>query len=111
MLNIGVRITQLRKQQNRSQDELAKKAGVPRTIIGNDKRKTNSPSIAMLLQLAKVFNVSVDCLIGEGELPSYDKEVLKRFEDIERLEPNTKKHLFFLIDNVIRNFKTKKALA
>lgn len=36
MLNIGERITQLRKQQSLSQDELAKKAGVSRTIIRDD---------------------------------------------------------------------------
>lgn len=111
MLNIGERITQLRKQQNLSQDELAKKVGVSRTIIGNYERNANTPSIEVLLKLAKVFNVSVDFLIGEGELSSYDKEVLKRIEDIERLDPDTKKHLFFLIDNVIQNFKTKKAFA
>jgi hypothetical protein len=64
-----------------------------------------------LLKLAKVFNVSVDFLIGEGELTSYDKEVLKRIDDIERLDPYTKKHLFFLIDNIIQNFKAKKAFA
>lgn len=111
MLNIGERITQLRKQQSLSQDELAKKAGVSRTIIGNYERNANTPSIEVLLKLAKVFNVSVDFLIGEGELSSYDKEVLKRIEDIERLDPDTKQHLFFLIDNVIQNFKTKKAFA
>jgi len=111
MLNIGERITQLRKQQNLSQDELAKKTGVSRTIIGNYERNANTPSIEVLLKLAKVFNVSVDFLIGEGELSSYDKEVLKRIDDIERLDPDTKKHLFFLIDNVIQNFKTKKAFA
>jgi hypothetical protein len=53
----------------------------------------------------------VDFMIGEGGLASYDKEVLKRIDDIERLDPDTKKHLFFLIDNVIQNFKTKKAFA
>jgi transcriptional regulator with XRE-family HTH domain len=110
-LNIGERITQLRKQQNLSQDELSKKAGVSRTIIGNYERNANTPSIEVLLKLAKVFNVSVDFMIGEGELASYDKEVLKRIDDIERLDPDTKKHLFFLIDNVIQNFKTKKAFA
>lgn len=111
MLNIGERITQLRKQQSLSQDELAKRASVSRTIIGNYERNANTPSIEVLLKLAKVFNVSVDFLIGEGELSSYDKEVLKRIEDIERLDPDTKQHLFFLIDNVIQNFKTKKAFA
>ena len=33
----------------------------------------------------------------------------KRIEDIEKLDEDTKKHLFFLIDNVIQNYKTKKA--
>lgn len=111
MLNIGDRIIQLRKQQNLSQEELAKKAEVSRTIIGNYERNTNTPSIEVLIKLARVFNVSLDYLIGEGELSSYDKEVLKRIEDIERLDPDTKKHLFFLIDNVIQNFKTRKAFA
>lgn len=109
MLNIGERIMQLRKQHNLSQQELADKVGASRTIIGNYERDTNTPSIDVLLKLAKAFNVSVDFLIGEGELSSFDKEVLKRIEDIERLDPDTKKHLFFLIDNVIQNFKTKKA--
>lgn len=111
MLNIGERITQLRKQLNLSQDELAKKAEVSRTIIGNYERNANTPSIEVLAKLAKVFNVTVDFLIGEGELSSFDKDVLKRLEDIEKLDSDTKQHLFFLIDNVIQNFKTQKAFA
>ncbi|WP_199750625.1 hypothetical protein [Gynurincola endophyticus] len=51
----------------------------------------------------------VDFLIGEGELAALDKDLLKRIEDIEKLDEDTKKHLFFLIDNVIQNYKTKKA--
>lgn len=109
MLNIGERITQLRKQQNLSQDELAKKAEVSRTIIGNYERNANTPSIEVLIKLAKVFNVSVDYIIGEGELAALDKDLLKRIEDIEKLDEATKQHLFFLIDNVIQNYKTKKA--
>jgi transcriptional regulator with XRE-family HTH domain len=67
------------------------------------------PSIEVLIKLAKVFNVSVDFLIGEGELAALDKDLLKRIEDIEKLDEATKQHLFFLIDNVIQNYKTKKA--
>jgi transcriptional regulator with XRE-family HTH domain len=82
---------------------------VSRTIIGNYERNTNTPFIEVLIKLAKVFNVSVDFLIGEGELAALDKDLLKRIEDIEKLDEDTKKHLFFLIDNVIQNYKTKKA--
>ena len=111
MLNIGERITQLRRQQNFSQEELAKEIGVSRTIIGNYERNTNTPSIDVLVKMAKTFNVTVDFLIGEGELSSFDKDVMKRIEDVERLDNNTKQHLFFLIDNVIQNFKTRMAFA
>lgn len=62
-----------------------------------------------MIKLAKVFNVSVDYIIGEGELAALDKDLLKRIEDIEKLDEATKQHLFFLIDNVIQNYKTKKA--
>ena len=65
----------------------------------------------MLIKIAKVFNVSVDYIIGEGQLANYDKEVLKRIEDIENLDNDTKQKLFFLIDNVIQNFKTKQAFS
>jgi hypothetical protein len=37
--------------------------------------------------------------------------VLKRIEDIEQMDDDTKQHMFFLIDNVIQNFKTKNSLS
>ncbi len=55
-----------------------------------------------------MFNVSVDFLIGEGELAALEKDLLKRIEDIEKLDEATKQHLFFLIDNVIQNYKNKR---
>jgi transcriptional regulator with XRE-family HTH domain len=109
MLNIGERIIQLRKQKSFSQQELATEIGASRTIIGNYERNTNTPSIDVLLKLSKVFNVGIDFIIGEGEFSNYDKEIIKRIEDIERLDENTQKHLFFLIDNVIQNYKTRQA--
>lgn len=111
MLNIGDKIIQLRKQNGLSQSELAEKIEASRTIVGNYERNSNTPSIEMIIKIANVFNVSLDYLIGVGQLSSYDKEVLKRIEDIEHLDPETRKNLFFLIDNVIQNFKTKQAFA
>ena len=88
-----------------------KRIEVSRTIIGNYERNANTPSIEVLMKMAKTFNVTVDYLIGEGEISSYDKEVMKRIEDIDKLDPATKEHLFFLVDNIIQNFKTKQAFA
>ena len=108
MLNIGEKITQLRKHHNYSQSELAKKIEASRTIVGNYERNTNTPSIEMLLKIAKVFDVSVDFLIGEGQLSTYDKDILKRIDEIEQMDNETKNKLFFLIDNVIQNVKAQQ---
>ncbi len=107
MLNIGEQITQLRKLNNLSQEELAKRAEVSRTIIGNYERSTNTPSIEVLVKLARVFNVSVDYLIGEGQLSSLDKANIKRLEDIEALPEEDRTHIFYTLDNLIKAAKLK----
>ncbi len=111
MLDIGEKISSLRKKHNLSQTDLAKQVGVSRTIIGNYERNSNSPSIEILSKIATTFNVSIDFLVGQGQLASYNKEVLKRINDIENLDEETRGKLFFLIDNVIQNFKTKQAFS
>ena len=107
MLDIGSKIMTLRKKLNLSQSELAKKVEVSRTIIGNYERNENPPSIDILLKIAKTFDVSVDYLIGEGSLSTYDKEVLKRINDIEHLPNEDKEHIFYLIDNLVKAAKLK----
>jgi transcriptional regulator with XRE-family HTH domain len=109
MLNIGSKIVELRKAKNWSQEDLAKQIQSSRVMVGNYERNTNTPSVDILLKIAKAFDVSLDYLVGEGQLSVYDKDVLKRIEDIEQLDEDSKSKLFFVIDNVIQNFKAKKA--
>lgn len=111
MLNIGSKIVELRKAKNWSQEDLARQIQSSRVMIGNYERNTNTPSVDILLKIAKAFDVSLDYLVGEGQLSVYDKEVLKRIDDIEQLDQETKSKLFFVIDNVIQNFKAKKAFS
>ena len=111
MLNIGSKIIELRKAKSWSQEDLSKEVGSSRVMIGKYERNDNAPSIEVLLKMAKAFDVTVDYIIGEGQLSNYDKDVLKRIEDIEELDDETRSKLFFLIDNVIQNFKTKKAFS
>lgn len=111
MLNIGDKIVELRKRKNWSQSDLAKAIAASRDIIGKYERNENSPSVEMAVKIAQAFDVPIDYLLGEGKHATYDKETVKRLEDIEHLDPDIKQHLFFLMDNVIQNFKTKKAFA
>jgi len=111
MSDIGTKIIQLRKGKNLSQTDFAKAIGASRTMVGNYERDVNSPSIEMLAKIAKVLDVSIDYLIGEGKVAQYDKDIIRRIEDIQQLDSDTQSKLFFLIDNVVQNFKTRQAFA
>lgn len=108
MISIGERITQLRKAKNWSQDELAKEVEASRVMIGKYERGDNSPSIEVIVKLAKAFDVSVDFLLGEGLNATYDKEMLKRLDELELLPEDEKIRVFHYMDLVIRDYKTKK---
>jgi len=110
-LNIGIIISNLRKEKNWSQIDLAQKLGASREIIGKYERNENLPSIEMVAKMAKVFDVTVDFLIGAGENAYYDKETVNRINDIQKMDTNTKNVLFNVIDTYIQNFKTKQAFA
>lgn len=109
MLDIGSKIIELRKRQGWSQGELAKAIGASRDIIGKYERNENSPSVEMALKIAKVFDVPVDYLLGEGKHAAYDKETIKRLEDIQVLDNDTRTVLFNIIDTFLRDAKARKA--
>ena len=109
MLNIGSKITELRKNKGWSQAQLAEAVNASRDIIGKYERNDNSPSIEMALKIAKVFDVSVDYLLGEGKHAAFDKDTLKRLEDIESLDQNTRNTLFSVIDTFLRDAKARVA--
>ncbi len=111
MLNIGNKITELRKNKGLSQAQLAQAVNASRDIIGKYERNDNSPSIEMALKIAKVFDVSVDYLLGEGKHANFDKETLKRLADIENLDQNTRNVLFDVIDTFLRDAKARVAYA
>lgn len=108
-LNIGAKISILRKERGWSQGELAQKIDASREIIGKYERNENLPSIEMVIKMAKAFVVTVDFLVGEGENASNDKETVDRINDIQKMDEETRKVLFNVIDTYIQNFKTKQA--
>lgn len=108
-MNIGSRITRIRKEKNWSQTELAKVIGVSRVIIGRYERDEASPSIDIAKRMADAFEVSLDYLIGQGQNAQFDKKTLEIIEEIEKLEPSIKDKLFFLVNAVIRDYKTQQA--
>jgi transcriptional regulator with XRE-family HTH domain len=107
----GKIIGDLRKAKDWSQAELATNSGVSREMIGKYERGEAVPSIDAAKKIADAFEVSMDYLVGEGVNVAFDKKNLKRLQDIEKLDNDTKDKLYFVIDNIVQNFKAKKAYA
>ncbi|WP_158800268.1 helix-turn-helix domain-containing protein [Pedobacter sp. L105] len=108
-MNIGDRITTLRKAKKISQADLAKEAGVSREIIGRYERNDVSPSVEVAKKIADVLEVSLDYLAGGSDKASFDKQTLKLINEIEELDPAVKDKLYFLANAIIRDAKTGKA--
>lgn len=109
MISIGERIVQLRKAKNWSQDDVAQHIEASRVMIGKYERGENMPSVEVIVKLARAFEVSVDYLLGEGLNAAFDKEMLKRLDEVEQLPEGEKQRIFQYIDLVIRDYKTQQA--
>ncbi len=78
-LNIGDRITALRKQKRWSQSDLAKAIEASRDMIGKYERNDNLPSAEVAFKLADIFDISVDYLLGKGQHASYDEDTIRGY--------------------------------
>ena len=61
---IGSKIKQLRSQRNISQIDLAKQLGVSKSVISSYENEIHLPPYDVLLQMARIFGVSTDYLLG-----------------------------------------------
>lgn len=59
-MNLGNRITNLRKKNYLSQEELAEKIGVTRQTISKWELEETTPDIKQAKEMSKIFNVSLD---------------------------------------------------
>lgn len=79
-IELGNRLAELRKEHGLSQEELADKLGVSRQAVSKWERGEASPDTDNLIELAKIYNISLDELLGLSE-PKQEKE--KHPEDEE----------------------------
>lgn len=65
IVNVGRKISQLRKNKNMTQMELADRMNVSFQAVSNWERGNSMPDISKLPELANVFGVTIDEIIGE----------------------------------------------
>lgn len=76
---IGKQIQQLRKSENMSQEKLAEKLNVSRHSISNWERGVNNPDLKTILEITKLFKVSLNQLIKGVEIMEVNKYVYAAF--------------------------------
>jgi transcriptional regulator with XRE-family HTH domain len=113
-ITLGQRIRQLRRQHEWSQEDLGKKIDIHWQTIARYEKDTVIPTATVLKHMAEVFNVTTDFLIfggSEGGLISKvnNSELLKRFEQLDRLNPENIDALLIVLDSYIRDQQLKKS--
>lgn len=107
MMTFGQKMSFCRKEKKLSQAELGKLSGINGDIIGKYERDEMKPSIETAKKLADALAVSLDYLVGDGDLKVVDKKTMQRLEDIEKLPMEDKAHIFYALDNLIKAAKYK----
>ncbi|MBC6295624.1 helix-turn-helix transcriptional regulator [Listeria sp. FSL L7-1517] len=90
MPNLSNRLTLLREKQGWSKAETARRLGLKApSTYGNWEYGIREPDLEMVTQIATLYDVSVDYLLGQHSLPTYapselesEKEIAKRIMKI-----------------------------
>ena len=71
------------------------------------------PSIGATQKIAKLVGTTVGYLLGETDQENIlkDREMLKRLDEIEKMEEDDKGHILSVIDGFIKSIKIKNIAA
>jgi len=110
MAKIGDRIAQLRKRNNWSQSELAKKINASREAVGKYERNEAVPSVETAKKIADVFEVTLDYLVDETATPAFDRKTVNRIKDIQLLKDEDRRHVYALLDAFLERTKIQSII-
>lgn len=91
----GKRIRQLRKETGLTQEALGKKLGVIKQTVSSWENGISEPNSEVLSNMASIFDVSIDYLLGNDTQNSHDKKTKPMNKSSNSLEEN---YFFFFFD-------------
>lgn len=105
-MSLSERIKQLRIERKWTQGELADQLNIHQKQVSAYERGVNTPSTEVLIKISEIFNVSLDYLAFESEgktakVEIKDRELLRQFESIDKLNEEDKVLVKKLLDLVI----------
>ena len=98
MVKIGSRIIELRKKKGWSQTDLAKQVDASREAIGKYERDESQPSVETAKKIPDALDVTLDYLVDEDAVPTFDTKTVSRLKSIQQLDDENKSHVFAMLD-------------
>lgn len=101
---LGLRIKELRKQRKWPQKELAAKLGMHFSQLNKYEGGLHSPSLEKLVELAEIFDTTVDYLLTGNrtdERPLHNLRLLERFRAFEEFRAEEQEALITFMDAMI----------
>ena len=109
-MTVGDRIKQLRTAKGYTQSDLAKLVGLTYIQVGRYEKGKSNPSADVLQKLAVALDTTTDILMSgntdEAKAQLSDKELLRQFKEVEKLEASDK----HLVKTFIDAFITKRQI-
>jgi transcriptional regulator with XRE-family HTH domain len=109
----GARIKALRNQRKWTQKDLATKLGVQFSQVNKYECGMHIPPAEKLVQLAEIFETSVDYLLTGDQTearPLHSKQLLERFQALEHFESEDREAVIRLIDAMIVKHRVEGVL-
>jgi transcriptional regulator with XRE-family HTH domain len=96
-----------------SQSELARQLDTHHFIIGKYERDEMQPSIEAAKKIAKLVGITVGYLLGETDEENIlkDPEMVKRLNEIEKMDSEDKGSILKVLDGFIKSVKLKNIAA
>ena len=112
--NCGKQLARLRKEAGYTQQELADEIGATRRMIAYYEAESDHPPTNLLVELARALKVTTDELLGlkaatVAKSKQPDSRLLRRMQQIEKLDAAKKRQVLQMIDTVIEHAQLKKA--
>lgn len=101
-MEIGNKINQLRKLSGMTQEQLAEKLNVSRQTISKWESDSTSPDLESIVKISRIFHVSLDDLLKEGEAGVSNKtDEQITLEDLMKINLHNRKMTLLLISGLI----------
>ena len=115
-MNIGERIVDLRSENGMTRVQLAEKLGIPMTTLRNYEIGTREPGHKFILDVAHVFNVTTDYLLGMTDEPNRNiavqnllisKEEMEGIKKYRALDEHGKEIVELVLDKELERVNTQ----